>query len=289
MGLQTGSTTQQGTTTPGAAGQVNSALATAGGLGGFAAPSSLYQLTPAEQTFQGMGMGLDLPGSQAARALNYVQPGSPAGDMFQKYFQDFTAPTMSNNLLKSGYVGQSGANTQALANAGQTAAMQGLTGFGMPMAAADNVNNANGLGLAGLQRQNSLQDFGRIQSLLTSLLPYLGGSSTANGQTQGPGVGASLLNLLGGIGGSLFNGGLMGSGASLGGSLLAKLFGGSPASKTRANSSLFNTLPGGMIGDTAPSSVGDFGMPITDSGAGAGLPSAQDQINSLLANSEFGQ
>ena len=61
MGLQTGSTSSQGTTTPGAAGQATSALNTAGGLGGFADPSSLYQLTPAEQTFQNLGMGLSLP------------------------------------------------------------------------------------------------------------------------------------------------------------------------------------------------------------------------------------
>lgn len=220
MSLQTGSTSTQGTSTPGAAGQANSALSTAGGLGGFAAPSSLYQLTPAEQTFQGLGMGLTLPGATEARALNYVTPGSPAGDMFQKYFQDFTAPTMANNALKSGYVGQSGATTQALANAGETAAMQGLTSFGAPMAQGDIANNATGLNLAGLQRQTSLQDFGRIQSLLTSLLPMLGGSTTSNTQTQGPGAAASILNMLGGIGGALFNGGLMGSAGSVGGQLL---------------------------------------------------------------------
>lgn len=244
MGLQTGSTSTQGTQTPGAAGQATNALNTAGGLGGFAAPSSLYQLTPAEQTFQGMGMGLDLPGQQASRALSYVQPGTPAGDMFQKYFQDFTLPSMQNNMLKSGYAGQSGANTQATANAGQTAAMQGLTSFGMPMAQADLTNNAQGLGYAGLQRQSSLQDFSRIQNLLTSLLPMLGGSSTSNTQTQGPGAAASILNMLGGIGGSLFNGGLLGSSGSLGGSLLGSLGGAIGNGASSAYNSLASLFSG---------------------------------------------
>ncbi len=292
MGLQTGSTSQQGTTTPGAAGQVQGALNTAGGLGGFAAPSSLYTLTPAEQTFQNMGMGLSLPGATAARALNYVTPGSPAGDMFQKYFQDFTAPTMSNNLLKSGYVGQSGANTQALANAGENAAMQGLTSFGAPMAQGDIANNATGMGYAGLQRQSSLQDFGRIQNLLTSLLPMLGVSSTGATQTQGPGLAASLLNLLGGVGGSLFNGGLLGSAGSLGAQLLgsagsglaslgssawnglSSLFSGNPATDPATASNFFS--------GTAPDAVAPL---LTDSGAMAGLPSQADQLQALLADS----
>lgn len=281
MGLQTGSTSSQGTTTPGAAGQATSALNTAGGLGGFAAPSSLYQLTPAEQTFQNLGMGLSLPGATASRALNYVTPGSPAGNMFQKYFQDFTAPTMSNNLLKSGYVGQSGANTQALANAGETAAMQGLTSFGAPMAQGDITNNAQGLNYAGLQRQSSLQDFSRIQNLLTSLLPMLGGSTTGATQTQGPGLAASLLNLLGGVGGSLFNGGSVGSlGAqllgpvasglgSLGSSAwngLTSLFGGNPATNPDTASNFFS--------GTSPDAIAPL---LTDSGAFAGVPDAGTQ------------
>jgi hypothetical protein len=168
--------------------------------------------------------------------------------MFQKYFQDFTLPSMQNNMLKSGYVGQSGANTQATANAGETAALQGLTSFGMPMAQADLTNNQQGLGYAGLQRQTSLQDFSRIQSLLTSLLPMLGGSSTSNTQTQGPGLSASLLNLLGGGLGSLFNGGSMGSAGSIGGQLLGSLGSGLGS----LGSSIYNGISG-MFG--SPSSA----------------------------------
>lgn len=294
MGLQTGSTSTQGTQTPGAAGQATSALNTAGGLGGFAAPSSLYQLTPAEQTFQGLGMGLDLPGSQASRALNYVQPGSPAGDMFQKYFQDFTLPSMQNTMLKSGYVGQSGANTQATANAGETAAMQGLTGFGMPMAQADIANNAQGLQYAGAQRQSSLQDFSRIQNLLTSLLPMLGGSSTSNSQTQGPGAAASILNMLGGIGGALFNGGLMGSGASIGGQLLGAAGSGLGSLGSSAYNSLASLFGGGngvgtvnnggsTLSNFSPDILNGYNPPITDSGANAGMPSQDQQLMSLMA------
>src|SRR6266404_4221752 len=148
MGLNTGGTsgTTGTTTTPGAASQAGQAINAAGGLGAFATPSSLYQLTPAEQTFQGLGMGLNLPGQQASRALGYVQPGTPGGGMFQNYFKNFIAPVVTNNAISGGYGGASGANMEALSRAGQQAAMQGLTSFGMPMAQADQANNQAGLG-----------------------------------------------------------------------------------------------------------------------------------------------
>jgi hypothetical protein len=72
----------------------------------------------------------------------------------------------------------------------------------------------------------------------------------------------------------LFNGGLGGSGGSLGASLLSKIPGLSSlfGSSSPSNSSIFNTLPSAQFGDTSPSMVGDFGGAVqpqtmlTDSG-----------------------
>jgi hypothetical protein len=300
MGLNTGGTSgTTNTTNSGAAsGQAQTAINNAGGLGAFATPSSLYQLTPAEQTFQGMGMGLDLPGQQASRALGYVQPGTPGGDMFQNYFKNFIAPVVTNNAISGGYGGASGANMEALSRAGQQAAMQGLTSFGMPMAQADQSNNQQGLGYAGLQRQSSLQDFGRIQNLIQSLLGYLptnvAGSTT--GQTQGPGLGASLLNGAGSLLGSLFNGGAGGSGGSLGASLLGSLGSGAAGLGSSALSGLQSLFGGGGVGtvDNGGLSQSNFSpdilsgnnpgsnpFGITDSGVQAMDP----QMMSWLSNS----
>jgi len=278
MGLNTGGSTQTGTqtTTPGASSQAINAINSAGGLGAFATPSSLYQLTPAERTFQGLGMGLNLPGSEASRALGYVAPGTPGGDMFQNYFKNFIAPVVTNNAISGGYGGASGANMEALSRAGQQAAMQGLTSFGMPMAQADQTNVGQGLGYAGLQRTSSLQDFGRIQNLIQSLLGYLPTSTTGSGtgQTQGPGLGASLLNGAGSLIGSLFNGGLAGSGGSLGASLLGSLGSGAASlgsSALNSLSSLFSGNPSANSTGTSPAGsdwLSSMGMQptITDSG-----------------------
>lgn len=239
MGLNTGGQVQ--TTAPSnlgaqslALGNIGGALQAGGGLGAFATPSSLYQLTPAEQTFQNFGMGLTLPGASQARALNYVMPGSPAGNLYQRYFQNFTAPTILNNAIASGYGGRSGAALEALTRGGEQAAMQGLTSFGAPMATQDIANAGTGMGFAGAQRQASLQDFGRIQQLLQSLTGQLpttvpGGTTTM----QGPGLGAMLTSLLsagllGGGGGPLISGigNGLGSLASGAGSLFKGLFSG---------------------------------------------------------------
>lgn len=262
-----GSTTTQTTNTGNQAaqnlgvGQISQAYGASGGLGNFAAPSNLYNLTPGEQAFQGMGMGMSLPGSQASRALGYVQPGTPGGDMFQNYFKNFIAPTVTNNSITGGYGGASGANMEALSRAGQQAAMQGLTQFGMPMAQQDVANNAQGLQYAGLQRQTSLQDLGRVQQLLQSLTGMLptsvpGGTSTQS--SQGPGTAASLANLAasalmggGGAGGSSLLNSLLGpaasaagsgiaSGASSLGSWLANRFGGNPATNPATASNYYS-------------------------------------------------
>ena len=215
-------------------------------------------------------MALNLPGSEASRAIGYAS--SP---IFSNYFRDFIAPSVTNSAITGGYGGASGANQEALARAGEQAAMTGLTSFGVPMAQADQTNAGQFMNYAGLQRQTSLQDFARIQNLIQSLLGYLptNVSGATTGQTQGPGVGASLLNGAGSLLGSLFNGGLGGSGSSLGASLLGKipglssLFGSSPS-----NSSIFNTLPSAQFGDTTPSMIGDLGGAVqpqtmlTDSG-----------------------
>lgn len=221
MGLNTGGSTSTTTTAPGNTsgqqlqqGQIGSAFNAAGGLGTFAAPSNLYNLSPGEQLFSGIGQMLSMPGAQANRALGYVMPGSPAGDMFQSYFRNFISPTVQNNAIASGYGGASGASMEALSRAGQQAAMSGLQGFGMPMAQQDMANIGTGLQLAGLQRQTQIQDLARVQNLLQSLagmLPSTVPGGTANTTQQGPGIGASLLNLgasalLGGGGGSLLRG-----------------------------------------------------------------------------------
>lgn len=238
MGLNTGGSTSTTTTNSGnqaaqnlGVGQISQAYGASGGLGNFAAPSNLYNLTPGEQAFQGMGMGMSLPGTQASRALGYVQPGTPGGDMFQNYFKNFIAPTVTNNAIAGGYGGASGANMEALSRAGQQAAMQGLTSFGMPMAQADLANNAQGLNYAGLQRTTSLQDLGRVQNLLQSLtgmLPTSVPGGTTTSQNQGPGTAASLANLaasalLGGTGagGSSLLSSLLGPVASAAGSGIA--------------------------------------------------------------------
>jgi hypothetical protein len=253
MSLNTGGSTTQQTTAPGNTsgqqlqqGQIGGAFNAAGGLGNFASPSTLYNLTPDEQAFQGMGMGLSLPGSQASRALGYVQPGTPGGDMFQNYFKNFIAPTVTNNAIAGGYGGASGANMEALSRAGQQAAMQGLTSYGMPMAQADQANAAQGLNYAGLQRQTSIQDLARVQNLLQSLTGMLpsqvAGGATTN-QNQGPGTAASLANLAASA--------LLGGTGAGGSSLLASLLG---PSATSAGSGLSSWLS--SLFSSSPSSVG---------------------------------
>jgi len=275
LGLTTGGSTQTQTTTPGASTQVQNAINAAGGLGAFATPSSLYQLTPAEQLFQGATMASALPGAQASRALSYVSPGSPAGNMFQNYFRNFIAPSVTNNAIVGGYGGASGANMEALSRAGQQAAMQGLTSFGMPMAQQDMSNLGLGLQAAGLQRQTSLQDFGRIQNLLQGLMGYLPTTVSGGATQQGPGTAASLLNMGGSILGSLFNGGMAGSAGSLGGQLLGSIGSGLGS----LGSSAWNGLTGLFgSGSGDSSTIGSLGsssnpfattapdVPITDSG-----------------------
>jgi hypothetical protein len=273
-GGQSGSGTQSGTSTPGAAGDVRGAINAAGGLGSFATPSSLFQLTPAERTFQGLGMGLNLPGSEASRALSYANSAP-----FADYFRNFTAPTILNNAITSGYGGASGAAMEALQRGGTQAAMQGLTSFGMPMAQADQANVGQGMNYAGAQRQASLQDFGRIQQLIQSLLGYLPtsttGSMSGNQSTQGPGAAASLLNMGGGILGSLFNGGLGGSQGSLGGQLLGGL-GSLGSSAWNGLSSLFGS--GGSTGSGQSDYLSSMNMPITDSGVAQMDPMMQSWL-----------
>lgn len=276
MGLNTGGSTSTQTTAPSNVagqqlqqGQIGQAFNAAGGLGTFAAPSNLYNLTPGEQLFQNTGMAMSLPGAQANRALGYVLPGTPGGDLFQQYFRNFIAPVTTNNAIAGGYGGASGANMEALSRAGETAAMQGLTQFGMPMAQQDVANNAAGLQYAGLQRTTSIQDLARVQNLLQSLtgmLPTSVGGGTTNTTQQGPGLGASLANLgasalLGGtgMGGSSLLGSLLGPSVSALGSGLANLFASSPDSgfgdTGGVSSSDFLRSGGDIIPESDPNSL----------------------------------
>jgi hypothetical protein len=140
MGLNTGGNTSQTTVQP------------AAGLEALSSPNSLYNLTPAEQTFQSGLMGASLPGSMANQAQSYTAPGGQFGSMFQlnpqaeasrqqglqgmslltdpsmglfgKYLDQMIAPQVRNNAIASGYGGASGASMEAMSRAGTNAAMQ---------------------------------------------------------------------------------------------------------------------------------------------------------------------
>lgn len=265
MGLNTGGSTSTSTTNPAAAGQVNAALNASGGIAPFATPSQFSTLTPGENLFQSLAMANALPGAQASRALGYVQPGTPGGDQFQSYFQNFIAPVVLNDAIRSGYGGAGGATMEALSRAGQQAAMQGLTSFGMPMAQADMSNLGTGLNAAGLQRQAYQSDMLRRQQLLQSLLGFMPTTTSGSGTSLGPGLPASLLNLGGSILGSLFNGGMLGSAGSLGGQLLS--------SAGSGISGLFSSLLGGGAGAADFSGVPvDILSGLGDSGFSAAEP-----------------
>lgn len=283
MSLDTGGSTT--TTTPqntsaqqAALGQINTALGASGGLGQFAQPSNLFNLTPAENTYRAGIMGASLPGAMATQASSYTRPGGmfgdlfslspdaaqaqqagvqgmqrltdPTGGLFKNYLKEFVQPSVINNAIASGYGGASGASMEAMSRAGTEAAMkygaqypgmvssaiqnaqlprnlqlQGLTSLGLPLAQQDYANLQTGENAAGQQRNLSLQDLGRVQQLLMSMLGMLPtstpGSETTN---RGPGTAASLLNFGAGALGNLFNGGLAGSAGSLGAQGLSSLY-----------------------------------------------------------------
>jgi hypothetical protein len=157
MSLTTGGTTT--TPAPGnvsaqnlALGQIGSALTQSGGLGQFATPSNLFNLTPGENLFRSSIMGASLPGSMAGQANAYTGPGGqfgnlfqlspqaeqfrqqgmqgmgaltdPTGGLFHNYLKQFVEPSVINNAIASGYGGASGASMEAMARAGTDAAMR---------------------------------------------------------------------------------------------------------------------------------------------------------------------
>lgn len=140
MGLNTGGSTQTQSVEP------------AAGLSALSSPNNLYNLTPAEQTFQSGIVGASLPGSMANQAQGYTGPGGQFGNLFQlnpqaeasrqqglqgmslltdpsmglfgKYLDQMIAPTVRNDAIKSGYGGASGASMEAMSRAGTDAAMR---------------------------------------------------------------------------------------------------------------------------------------------------------------------
>lgn len=140
MGLNTGGSTATQTVQP------------AAGLEALSSPNDLYNLTPAEKTFQTGLVGASLPGSMATQANGYTGPGGVFGNLFQlspdaeasrqqgmqgmklltdptfgmfgKYLDQLVAPQVRNNAIASGYGGASGASMEAMSRAGTEAAMR---------------------------------------------------------------------------------------------------------------------------------------------------------------------
>lgn len=140
MGLNTGGNTSQTTVQP------------AAGLQALSSPNDLYNLTPAEKTFQTGIMGASMPGSMANQANSYTGPNGQFGSLFSlnpdasaardagmkgmslltdpsmglfgKYLDQIVGPQVRNNAIASGYGGASGASMEAMSRAGTDAAMK---------------------------------------------------------------------------------------------------------------------------------------------------------------------
>lgn len=182
MGLNTGGYTQTQTVQP------------AAGLEALSSPNSLYNLTPAEKTFQSGIMGASLPGSMATQANSYTGPGGMFGNMFQlnpdaeasrqqgmqgmklltdptfglfhNYLDQLVGPQVRNNAIASGYGGASGASMEAMSRAGTDAAMKygsqypGMVNSGIALGQLPNNMRLQGLTSLGLPLAQ--QDYGNL-------------------------------------------------------------------------------------------------------------------------------
>lgn len=223
---------------------------------GYTAPGgmfgNLFQLSPDAQQAQQAGV-------QGMKTLT-----DPTGGLFKNYLNQMVLPSIQNNSIASGYGGASGATQENMQRGGTQAAMQygpaypgmvnsaiqlgqlpqsmqlqGLTSLGLPLAMQDYANLGIGEQAAGQQRMSSIQDMTRVQNIIQSMLGQLPTSTQGfTSTTQGPGTSASLLNFGAGALGNLFNGGLFGSGGSLG---------------AQGITSLLKSFSGGGGGGTDPS------------------------------------
>lgn len=183
MGLNTGGSTQTQTVQP------------AAGLQALSSPNDLYNLTPAEKTFQTGLVGASLPGSMATQANSYTGPGGMFGNLFSlspdaeatrqqgmqgmklltdpsmglfgKYLDTLVAPQVRNNAIASGYGGASGASMEAMSRAGTDAAMKygsqypGFVNSGIQLGQLPNSMRLQGLTSLGLPlAQQDYQNLG---------------------------------------------------------------------------------------------------------------------------------
>lgn len=208
-----------------------------------------YQYSPAAQKQWSQGM----------EGMNQLT--DPSHGIFHNYLNQFLVPQTLNDSIAHGFGGNSGATGEAITRAMSDAAMKygsqysgmvndavnlgnapralaakGFNSFAMPLAQQDYSNLQTGLNAAGMQRQSSLMDLGRVQQLVQSMLGMLP-TSTNNRQitNQGPGLAGTAVNALGSLGTSLLSGGPSGfSGSAL--SQILKMFGNQSSSRDSASS-----------------------------------------------------
>ncbi len=297
--------------------------------------ASTFQLSPGEDFFRQFQLGQSMPGATLNQALGYTGAGGRLGNLFtlnpasqqlynqgvqgyslltdptqglfQNYLNRVVGPIATNNAIKAGYGGASGATLQALTNAGSNAAMQyaslypslvssglgfaqapqslaaqGLTSLGLPLALQDYQNLGTGFNAAGtprtLSQQFGLNQQAQLNALLAGLPFPVGVANTGAGQlTNQQSVLGSILAPMASMGLlGLGNSGSLGRGLGSLGSSIANLFGGGGESMAPSAVGAATDLIGGI--PTALSGVGNAFQAAAPEG---------DIVSSLLGSGLF--